>query len=117
MAKNKREMQGSGGYVYSTDPDFKIQRDDEPLYTLPAGQQKLRIWLETKNRGGKAATVIKGFSGSEADLKDLGKKLKNFAGTGGSVKDQEIIIQGDQREKMLNWLLKAGFSGTKIAGK
>ncbi|GAB3359920.1 translation initiation factor [Arachidicoccus ginsenosidivorans] len=117
MAKNKKVIPGSGGYVYSTDPDFKIQSSEEKIDTPSAAQQKLRIWLETKNRGGKAATVIKGFSGSEDDLKELGKKLKTFTGTGGSVKDQEIIIQGDQREKVLGWLLKAGYSGTKIAGK
>lgn len=117
MSKNKKDFQGSGGYVYSTDPDFKPEPPGEEIPTPPAGQQKLRIWLETKNRGGKAATVIKGFSGNEQDLKELGKKLKNFLGTGGAVKEMEIIIQGDQREKVLDWLLKEGFSGTKTAGK
>lgn len=115
MAKNKKDFQS--GYVYSTDPDFKLNEPDEQAQTPSAGLQKLRIWLETKNRGGKAATVIRGFSGNDADLKELGKQLKNFLGTGGAVKDSEIIIQGDQREKVLGWLIKAGFSGTKIAGK
>ncbi|UAY54966.1 translation initiation factor [Arachidicoccus terrestris] len=115
MAKSKRDFQN--GYVYSTDPDFKMDAPEEDTQTPAANIQKLRIWLETKNRGGKAATVIKGFSGHEADLKELGKKLKNFLGTGGAVKDREIIIQGDQREKVLGWLIKEGFSGTKIAGK
>lgn len=115
MAKQKRAFQN--GYVYSTDPAFKINEPQEDIQTPPANVQELRIWLETKNRGGKAATVIKGFSGNEADLKELGKKLKNFMGTGGAVKDREIIIQGDQREKVLGWLIKEGFSGTKIAGK
>lgn len=119
MAKNKKNLQRNAGYVYSTDPDFKIPDDDpdEGITTPPANQQKLRIWLETKNRGGKAATVVKGFSGQADDLKDLGKRLKNFLGTGGAVKDQEVIIQGDQRDKVLSWLLKEGYSGTKIAGK
>ena len=115
MAKNKRDFQG--GYVYSTDPDFKLDEPDQQVDTPANAQQKLRIWLETKNRGGKAATVIKGFNGNEADLKELGKKLKNYLGTGGAVKDFEIIIQGDQREKVLSWLLKEGYKGTKIAGK
>ena len=115
MAKNKRDFQS--GYVYSTDPDFKLDSPQEDVVTPAPNQQKLRIWLETKNRGGKAATVVKGFSGNEADLKDLGKRLKNFLGTGGAVKDMEIIIQGDQREKVLGWLQKEGFSGTKTAGK
>jgi len=116
MGKNKKGFQDSG-YVYSTDPDFNIDQPEEDMPTPAANQQKLRIWLETKNRGGKAATVVKGFSGKEADLKELGKKLKNFLGTGGAVKDMEIIVQGDQREKVLGWLVAQGFSASKIAGK
>ena len=115
MAKNKRDYQS--GLVYSTDPDFKIEQPEQQIDTPATNLQKLRIWLETKNRGGKAATVVKGFSGNETDLKELGKGLKTFLGTGGAVKDREIIIQGDQREKVLGWLIKQGFSGTKIAGK
>jgi translation initiation factor 1 len=118
MAKHKKDYSNTaGGYVYSTNPDFKLENETEQILTPPAKEQRLRIWLETKNRGGKAATVIKDFSGNEADLKDLGKKLQKFLGTGGAVKDREIIIQGDQREKVLTFLTKEGFSGTKIAGK
>jgi translation initiation factor 1 len=71
--------------------------------------RKLRIRLETKHRGGKAATVITGFIGREEDLEDLSKKLKTHCGTGGSAKDGEIIIQGDQRPKVLAWLLQQGY--------
>lgn len=118
MTKHKKDYSsGAGGYVYSTDPDFKLEEDEPQIQTPPAKEQKLRIWLETKNRGGKAATVVKDFSGREADLKELGKKLQKFLGTGGAVKDREIIVQGDQREKVLAFLTKEGYSGTKIAGK
>lgn len=116
MSKQKQAKQWTSGYVYSTDPDFPFTTDNGTQETLAPGLQKLRIWLETKNRGGKPTTVIKGFSGKEDDLKELGKQLKNFCGTGGSVKDQEAIIQGDQRDKVLAWLLKAGYSQSKKAG-
>lgn len=103
--------------MYSTDPNFRFDSgNDEPAVTAPAAQQKLRVWLETKHRGGKAATIVKGFSGTEADLEELGKKLKGICGTGGSVKDGEIIIQGDQREKVLQWLAKNGYTQAKKAG-
>ncbi|MDE1191156.1 MAG: translation initiation factor [Arachidicoccus sp.] len=113
MSKNKRD---TNGFVYSTDPNFSFRNEEENVETLPANQQKLRIWLETKNRGGKAATLISGFAGTEEDLKELGKKVKNFCGTGGSVKDNQILIQGDQRDKILQWLLKEGYSQSKKAG-
>lgn len=113
MSKNKRD---DNGFVYSTNPDFSFHHEEENAETLSPKQQKLRIWLETKNRGGKAATLLSGFIGSEEDLKELGKKLKNFCGVGGAVKDGEILIQGDQRNKVLQWLLKEGYSQTKKAG-
>ena len=81
--------------------------------TLSPKEQKLRIRLETKHRGGKTASLIEGFTGKEEDLEELGKKLKNFCGTGGSAKDGEIIIQGDQSDKVLQWLLKNGYEKTK----
>jgi translation initiation factor 1 len=109
----KKFTSNTNGFVFSTDPNFKLE-DDEPMQeTLPAAQQKLRIRLETKHRGGKAVTLVTGFIGTDADLEDLGKKLKNFCGTGGSAKDAEIIIQGDQRDKVLQWLLKNDYKQTK----
>ena len=109
--KNKPDDQG---FVYSTDPNFQFRHNDnEPVTTLPPAQQKLRIRLDTKQRAGKAVTLVTGFTGTDNDLQELGKKLKNFCGTGGSAKDAEVIIQGDQRDKVLQWLLKNGYSQTK----
>ncbi len=106
----------NNGFVFSTDPNFKLEEDEDMQETLPPNQQKLRVWLETKHRGGKAATLVAGFVGTNDDLEELGKKLKTFCGTGGSVKDGEIIVQGDQRDKVLQWLLKNGYTNTKKAG-
>ena len=108
--KNKPDTQG---FVYSTDPNFSFQPADETVETLVPAQQKLRIRLETKHRAGKAVTLITGFIGKEEDLEKLGKQLKNFCGTGGSAKDAEIIIQGDQRLKVLPWLVKNGYTQSK----
>ncbi|OYU57201.1 MAG: translation initiation factor [Chitinophagaceae bacterium BSSC1] len=108
--KNKPDTQG---FVYSTDPNFSFQPADEAVETLAPAQQKLRIRLETKHRAGKAVTLITGFIGKEEDLEKLGKQLKNFCGTGGSAKDAEIIIQGDQRLKVLPWLIKNGYTQSK----
>jgi len=109
----KKFTLNTNGFVFSTDPNFKLEEDEPMQETLPVAQQKLRIRLETKHRGGKAVTLVTGFIGTDADLEDLGKKLKNFCGTGGSAKDGEIIIQGDQRDKVLQWLLKNDYKQTK----
>jgi translation initiation factor 1 len=110
---NKKNKPDARGFVFSTDPNFSFQKENFDTDTLLPEQQKLRIWLETKHRAGKAATVVKGFIGKEDDLEELGKKLKSFCGTGGSAKDGEIIVQGDQREKVLQWLLKNGYKQSK----
>jgi translation initiation factor 1 len=106
---SKKHKPNQNGLVYSTDPNFVPGSDEEETVTLPVSQQKLRIRLETKHRGGKAATVITGFIGRNEDLEDLSKKLKTHCGTGGSAKEGEIIIQGDQRPKVLGWLLQQGY--------
>ena len=97
--------------MYSTDPNFtpaeEIRKEQETI--LPA-QQKLRIRLDTKQRAGKAVTIVSDFIGKDADREELGKKLKTFCGTGGAVKDKEIIVQGDNRDKVLQWLHKNGYS-------
>ena len=101
------------GFVYSTDPGFKFEEEQNNETTLSPDQQKLRIRLETKHRGGKTVTLVHGFIGTNDDLETLGKQLKSYCGTGGSAKDGEIIVQGDQREKVLQWLLKNGYKQTK----
>lgn len=113
---SKKNKQDQNGFVFSTDPDFKFEFEQEQQETLPPAQQLLRIKLETKHRGGKAVSLITGFIGTDEDLQELAKRLKNFCGTGGSAKDGEIIIQGDQRDKILNWLLKNGYTKTKRIG-
>ena len=111
--KNKPDNQG---YVYSTDPNFSFKEEQKNVETLPPAQQKLRVRLDIKQRGGKSVTLVEGFIGTTEDLEQLGKSLKNFCGTGGSAKDGEIIIQGDQRDKVLQWLLKNGYTNSKKAG-
>ena len=111
---SKKNKPDKSGFVFSTDPNFRFDEEDQQEQeTLPAKQQKLKIRLDTKQRAGKAVTLINGFVGTEEDLDVLGKKLKNYCGTGGSVKDGEIIIQGDQRDKVHQWLLKNEYSGSK----
>ena len=111
---SKKNKSDKYGFVYSTDPNFQFESEEQGVQeTLRPEQQKLRVKLETKHRGGKTVTLIDGFVGKEEDLEDLGKKLKNFCGTGGSAKDGEIIIQGDQREKVMQWLVKNGYKNAK----
>ena len=112
MSKQKN----SGGFVYSTNPDFQFEQNDAPNETLAPAAQKLRIQLETKHRGGKTASVVLGFVGKDEDLEKIAKQLKNICGTGGSVKDGEIIIQGDHRDKIIQWFLKNGFKDVKKTG-
>ena len=109
--KNKPDIRG---FVYSTDPNFSFEPEENNADTLPPEQQKLKVRLDTKHRAGKAVTLVDGFVGKEEDLQELGKKLKSFCGTGGSAKDGEIIVQGDQREKVLQWLVKHGHKQSKI---
>lgn len=111
--KNKK----NSGVVYSTNPDYKYQQTKaHSTATLLPADQDLRIWLETKHRGGKTATIIKGFSGKESDLSELGKKLKSSCGTGGTAKDGEIIIQGDFRDRVFKLLLDWGYKAKKAGG-
>lgn len=111
---SKKNKSDKHGFVYSTDPNFQFEnKEEQSVATLPAKQQKLRIRLETKHRGGKTVTLIEGFIGKEEDFEELGKKLKSYCGTGGSAKDGEIIIQGDQRDKILQWFQKNGYTNAK----
>jgi translation initiation factor 1 len=114
MSKKKSSLNSLGGLVYSTDPSFKLEEtENNNEETLVPAKQKLRILLDKKQRAGKKVTLIEGFIGAEADMEELGKKLKAFCGTGGSVKDGEILVQGDNRDKVLQWLLKNGYTAAR----
>lgn len=100
--------------VYSTNPDFqyeKIEKEDAP--TPDKRQQRLRVSVEKKGRGGKTVTLITGFIGDSDDLKELGKMLKSRCGVGGSVKDGEILIQGDFKQRIIELLKTEGYIQTK----
>lgn len=100
--------------VYSTNPDFAYETEgEEEPETLEKEKQNLRVFIEKKNRGGKTATVVKGFTGSENDLKELAKMLKTRCGVGGNAKDGEIIIQGELKEKVIELLKKDGYTRIK----
>ena len=100
--------------VYSTNPNYQYFTDEkEEISTLPKQQQKLRVSIEKNHRGGKTVTVVKNFVGTDDDIKELGRLLKTRCGVGGSVKDGEILIQGDFKEKTVELLKKEGYSQTK----
>lgn len=120
MKKPKKSLglESLGGLVFSTDPDAvkKMQEDQSEEHdVVHPSDQDLRIWLDRKNRKGKAVTLIQGFECSEDTLKDLAKKLKSSCGVGGAAKNDEIVIQGDHRKKVLEILQKDGYK-VKLAG-
>ncbi|MEM9981384.1 MAG: translation initiation factor [Bacteroidota bacterium] len=110
--KNKKKS----GVVYSTNPDFSYETNDESVTTLPPAEQDLRIQLDKKQRGGKKVTLVTGFIGTAEDLQALGKKLKSQCGVGGTAKNGTILIQGDFRERVLELLQKAGYRAKKSGG-
>ncbi len=116
MAKKLSSLDDLGGFVFSTNKDFEFESNDEQQETLPPNQQKLEAHLDKKNRGGKIATVIKGFEGNEEDLKTLAKQLKTLCGVGGSAKDGEIIVQGNFRDKIMDFLVKEGYKVKRVGG-
>ena len=102
---NKKEKKEKINVVYSTDPNFQYEYDEETeAETLAPEKQNLSVSLDSKQRKGKTVTLVQGFTGTEEDLKELAKLLKNKCGVGGSVKDGEIIIQGEVKEKVLTIL-------------
>ena len=117
MSKSKtyNSLDSLGGLVFSTDPNFRPQADDAPVETLPPDKQVLRIWLE-RGKGGKEATVVKGFTGPDEKLEELARLLKNKCAAGGNAKDGVIIIQGNHRDKVLKILTEQGFKNVKKAG-
>lgn len=126
MSKKKDLSNNPFADFFSSNPDSPFTpsenlEDDEPVEEtaeegVPRKQHKLRILLDRKKRRGKAVTLITGWEGNEDRLKDLGKTLKSMCGVGGSVKDSEILLQGDHRDKVLKYLLAEGYSGTKKSG-
>lgn len=103
--------------VYSTNPDFEYKSEEtQDEETLPKERQNLRVWIDKSSRAGKKVTLIKGFVGSDDDLKELAKELKSRCGVGGSAKEGEIIIQGDFRDKIVDLLIKAGYKAKKAGG-
>ena len=107
--KNKK------GVMYSTNPDFEYEYENEEMETLPNKEQHLKVCID-KHRAGKIAVIIKDFVGTTDDLKDLGKKLKSKCGVGGSAKNGEIIIQGNVRDKVMELLQKEGFNYKRVGG-
>jgi translation initiation factor 1 len=116
MAKKKlSNLSDLGGFVFSTNEDFEMESEDT-LETLAPQEQQLEALFSNKGRGGKTVTVLKGFVGTAEDLKSLGKKIKTKCGVGGSVKDGEILIQGNYRDKIITLLKKEGYRVKRVGG-
>lgn len=111
MAKKKNKI----GVMYSTNSNFEYEYESEQE-TLAVADQRLEVWIDKKNRGGNIATIVKGFVGTESDLKDLGKVLKSACGVGGSAKNGEIIIQGNVRDKVMQILSDKGYFCKRVGG-
>lgn len=104
------------GVVFSTNPDYKYETEaEQEAETLPASKQNLRVWLD-RLKGGRVATVVRGFVGSQQELAELGKELKTKCGVGGTAKDGEIIIQGDHRDRIVDLLTRAGYRCKRAGG-
>jgi translation initiation factor 1 len=110
MSKKRSDK---NGIVYSTDPDFRPEEETFPEESMLPRQQKLKVRLDTKQRAGKAVTLVEGYGGPASELEELGRRLKAHCGTGGSVKNGLIIVQGDQREKITQWLQNNGYAQTR----
>ncbi len=111
--QHEEEPPDANGFVYSTDPNFSFSNPAAADVTLAPAEQKLKVRLDSKKRGGKTVTLVEGFVGTTNDLEELGKKLKIFVVPVAALKTDEIIVQGDQREKVLAWLLKNDYKKAK----
>tara|TARA_B100000530_G_scaffold294614_1_gene212630 strand:- start:66 stop:404 length:339 start_codon:yes stop_codon:yes gene_type:complete len=111
---NKKEKNRKG-VLYSTNQDFEYKYENDEMETLPNNEQALKICID-KHRSGKIAVIIKEFIGTSEDLKSLGKLLKSKCGVGGSVKNGEIIIQGNIRDKVMDILKKEGYHYKRVGG-
>ena len=116
MKQKKKTLDELGGIMYSTDPSFVYESEKIGQEAIPNNQQNLRVMLDRKNRGGKAVTLVTGFAGNAEELEVLAKMLKTKCGVGGSCKDNEIIIQGDFRDKVLGLLKNEGYQVKKSGG-
>ena len=112
MKKNKNNR---NGMIYSTNPNFEFEYDNEEMDTIANNQQNLKVCID-KHRAGKIAVILKGFVGNTDDLKALSKILKARCGVGGSTKNGEIIIQGDIRDKVMDILAKEGYNYKRVGG-
>lgn len=113
MAKNN-DWKKRDGVVYSTADNFEFSyQQQEEGETLPARQQNLKVFLDKSMRAGKQVTIVSGFVGKKDDLEQLGKMLKSKCGVGGSVKEGEVIIQGDHRDKIVLILQKEGYKAKR----
>ena len=110
-----KKIKNKKGVMYSTNPDFEYEYENEEIETLPNKEQHLKVCID-KHRAGKIAVIIKDFVGTTDDLKDLGKRLKSKCGVGGSAKNGEIIIQGNVRDKVMELLKKEGFNYKRVGG-
>lgn len=110
---SKKPLNSFSALVFSTNPDAIRPEEPEITDTPLPKEQRLKVRMEKKHRGGKTVTIIDGFVGNEDDFQELAKKLKTKCGTGGSAKDGEIIIQGENREKIITWLKEWGYTHTK----
>lgn len=110
MSKNKNRV----GVVYSTNPDYQYETENEfTIETLPPSKQKLIVKIDRRSRGGKQVTLIDGFIGTDEDLLELAKAIKNKCGVGGSSKEGQILIQGDFRDKIVEFLETKGYNAKR----
>ena len=109
---NKKKL-NNYGIVYSTSSDFNLEKEEEEINNIAPTEQLLKIRLDKKQRAGKIVTLVEGLRMNDEAVEDLSRQLKTHCGGGGSAKNREILIQGDHRDKILQWLLKKGFSKSK----